>query len=169
MILRGVSLRASPQCCVSRQLADESGACVDEFVNHLDLSFQRDAHLCMQVIVVLCDRSTVWSKNLFFLKVFFLELKLYVHTLSLFLPAFQFSFRKVNKAVHWRWASEPSLIHRSIQVNEGGGFWNDIHLYISKLSLHANFQTFSTVCSENRAITMTFDFAEIRSQVGKFI
>ena len=34
-------------------------------------------------------------------------------------------------------------------------------------SLHANFQTFPTLCLENRAIRMIFDFAEIRSQFGK--
>ena len=57
----------------------------------------------------------------------------------------------------------------SEKVSEGGGFRSDIHLSISKLSLHANFQTFSKLCSENRAIIMIFDFAEIRSQVGKLI
>ena len=57
----------------------------------------------------------------------------------------------------------------SEKISERGGFWSDIHLSISKLSLHANFQTFSKLCSENRAIIMIFDFAEIRSQVGKLI
>ena len=57
----------------------------------------------------------------------------------------------------------------SEKVSEGGGFCSYIHVSISKLSFHANFQTFSKLCSENRAIIMIFDFAEIRSQVGKLI
>ena len=50
----------------------------------------------------------------------------------------------------------------SEKIIERGGFWSDIHLSISKLSLHANFQTFSTLCSGYRAITMIFDFAEFK-------
>ena len=50
----------------------------------------------------------------------------------------------------------------SDKVSAGGEFWSDIHLSISKLSLHANFQTFSTLCSGYRAITMIFDFAEFK-------
>ena len=57
----------------------------------------------------------------------------------------------------------------SEKVSVRWGFLSDIHLSISKLSLRANFQTFSTLCSGNRAITMIFVFPEIRSQVGKLI
>ena len=57
----------------------------------------------------------------------------------------------------------------SEMVSEGEGFRSDIHLSISKMSLHANFQTFLILCSENKAITMIFNFAEIRSQDGKLI
>ena len=57
----------------------------------------------------------------------------------------------------------------SEKVSVSWGFESDIHLSISKLSLHANFQTVSTLCSGNRGITIVFDFAEISSQVGKLI
>ena len=55
----------------------------------------------------------------------------------------------------------------SEEVGKGGEFLRVIYLSISKLSFYANFQTFSTPCSEIRAVSMTFDFAEIRSQIGK--
>ena len=48
----------------------------------------------------------------------------------------------------------------SAELSKNGGFQSDIHLSITKLSLYANFQTFLKLCLENRAITMTYDFAE---------
>ena len=62
----------------------------------------------------------------------------------------------------YTWGGMPCPPIFSEKVSEWGGFWSYIHVSISKLSLHANFQTFSTLCSGYRAITMIFDFAEFK-------
>ena len=62
----------------------------------------------------------------------------------------------------YTWGGTPCPPIFSEKVSVRWGFLSDIHLSISKLSLHANFQTFSTLCSGYRAITMIFDFAEFK-------